>query len=793
VVHLLTRSFRRAVERELGSPLRMAPRIPRLRLRHPEAWIKLIYFALRCSAVMATGLAIQTGAASADSGPVHLNIQVGSAVRFALTNVSGAEFQAVTPLRLQLLTKAGGAGWLSNTYSSVVETGGTFRCAGVVHTPAGGEFEFADTYQPGSEPGSWLLQRSVAVLAAASEDAGFLTSFSVCASSPRPLNQYQAFIPGIWYGDNRAVPDDALAADLTESCFICREDRMPLPLVMLRDQLQGITLTLIHAHPDGATCLEDYSADRVVNAGIQVASLGVSGQANAAVTLCYPASEGERSYLLRRSHNRGWVERFHPCQPGVKHDYAIIIALSQQPGFSQAMRQAWRLGFAALHPPVAQVDIAASYEASIQLIAHWSRTTRGAPGVPFRLRLPRGELEDEEKINYQMGFVGQQIPLAYHLLRYGLLHTNGTLVSQGEATVDFWAAKAPMPNGLPRTWYDTWPEPHWRNYDTFLRVACDGMAGAILAYDAMAAAGRPQPGWLAFCRGFGDWLVANQNTDGSWYREYHLDGTPAHQGKQNSCHAIRYLVDLSKITGDRKYLESAVRAGNWCWTNTHLAFCYVGGTVDNPNVTDKEAGFMALEAFLALHDATGEERWLSAARQAADFTETWAYCWNVPIPTDDPRATYPRGASTTGFSLIACGHSGADLFLAGAPFYFYRLYLETGDVHYGEMARQLLHDTRQSLDLNGSLGYGYPGLCTEALSLAPPRGHGVNTWLPWLSYSMMQPVVNLEEAYGLMDTPLLDESGRQALLMKDREFGRTRGLHSSKAQDSVKPPRDSSP
>jgi hypothetical protein len=227
--------------------------------------------------------------------------------------------------------------------------------------------------------------------------------------------------------------------------------------------------------------------------------------------------------------------------------------------------------------------------------------------VPFRLRLPRGELEDQEKINYQMGFVGQQLPLACHLLRYGLEHTNEALVRKGAATVD--------------------------------------------------------------------------------------------------------------------------------------------------------------------------------------FTETWAYSWNVPIPAEDTRVTYPRGAATTGFSLIACGHSGADLFLAGAPFFFYRLYLQTGDRHYAEMARQLLYDTRQSMDINGSRGYGFPGLCAEALSLAPPRGRGVNTWVPWLSYSMMEPVVRLQQAYGMMDTPLLDDRQRKELLAKDQLFGRTRGLLTAKPR----PSQDSSP
>jgi hypothetical protein len=729
---------------------------------------------------------VGTRAETLDSEPVCLFVEAGGPVRFTLAKLPGGGFQVDQPICLQLLTQDGATVWLSNCYSSVIRSGSVLFCLGKVQTRAGSVFEFTDRFQPGLEKGCLMLSREVEVRRRADVDAGFLSRFSVRASTPQPLKQYEVFIPGIWYLDNRNVPAHALAGDLSEDYFICREDRIPIPLVMMRNKLQGATLTLIHCSPDGSTCLADYEADRVVNPQIQVASLGVLNQPNAAAALYYPASEGQRSYLRRgpdrgsRTQPEGWVERFHPVQPGVKHAYTLLIALSQEAGFPEAMRHAWRLGFEQLHPPVATVDVAACFEASIQLIARWSRITRGAPGVPFRLRLPQGELEDEEKINYQMGFVGQQIPLAYHLLRYGLLHTNEALVQKGEATLDFWATNSLTPEGLPRTWFDTWPEPHWRRYNTFLRVASDGMVGAVLAYDVMAAAGRPKAEWLAFCRKFGDWLVARQQPDGSWYREYNFDSTPASTGKQNSSHPIRYLVDLFKLTGDRQYLEAALRAGAWCWTNTHQAFCYVGGTVDNPNVMDKEAGFIALDAFLALHDATSEERWLKAAAQAADFTETWTYCWSVPIPAEDERVTYPRGATTTGFSLIACGHSGADLFLAGAAFLFYRLYLQTGDRHYADMARQFLYNTRQSMDINGSLGYGYPGLCTEALSLAPPRGRGVNTWLPWLSYSMMEPVAQLQETYGTMDIQLLPDEPRQELLVKDRQFGATRGLLTAK-------------
>ena len=184
---------------------------------------------------------------------------------------------------------------------------------------------------------------------------------------------------------------------------------------------------------------------------------------------------------------------------------------------------------------------------------------------------------------------------------------------------------------------------------------------------------------------------------------------------------------------------------------------------------------IALEAFLALHDLTGEPRWLVAAEQAADYAETWVYCWNVPLSADN-ESVYPRGAATTGFSLIACGHSGADLFMAIAPFPFYRLYLKTGDPHYADMARQLLYNPRQSVDHLGELGYGHPGLCTEAVSLAPPRGHGVDAWLPWLSFNMIEPLVRLRDTYGFMDAHTAFGPELSELRRSDQAFARRRGL-----------------
>ncbi|WP_226894705.1 hypothetical protein [Luteolibacter marinus] len=719
------------------------------------------------------------------AGNATLTVTVGETPLLRFNPQAGlpAECPLPGPLLLTVLSTTGSTHELSGTYDSVESDNAGLQCQGQLTTPAGSVFLFNDRYTATDE--AIELERRVAVESVAAIDEGFVSSFKLGLPGDRSLSERELFIPGICYRKNAHVPAHALAADLSEESIVVREDRMPLPLVMTRDPGSGFTAALIHLAPDGSTSMADAKPERLVDARLQFASLGIAGQAQPALTIKYPGIEGQRTYLKPRGQRRdthGWSERFHPVRKDIDHAYKLRIELAGHAGFPAALRSVWRSAFERIHPAPTRADIAGSYDAGMKLVAAWAGPHDGHYGLPFRLKLPEGRLEGKEHLNFQMGFVGQQLPLAYHLIRRGIETQDAAMTRQGEAMVDFWAKESRTPAGLPRTWFDTFPKPHWRDYNTFLRVASDGMTGALRAWDIMAWNDHKKPEWLRFCRGFGDWLVKQQNPDGSWFREFRQDGTPVDRGKQNTSHPIPFLLGLAIATGDGKYRAAALRAGDFCWRDVHEAFAYVGGTADNPNVIDKEAGFLALDAFLALHDATGDARWLEAASRAADFTETWAYCWNVPMPEDDPAVVFPKGAATTGFSVIATGHSGADLFLAGAPFLYYRLYLKTGDRHYAEFARQLLHDTRQSVDIDGSLGYGHTGLCTEAVSLASPRGRGVNTWLPWLTYSMVDPVANLQDAFRMTDMPVVEGERLEELRARDRSFGRVRGLRSAIAK-----------
>lgn len=699
-------------------------------------------------------------------------------------------FATRQPLSLQLLDSDGTTRWLESAYASVERQGESLRCTGTIKTSARSQFEFTDTYSCGTISNTILLSRTVAVRAVATNDTGFLTRFCLSGVQPVELRRQEIFIPGVWYRDHRHVPKHALAADPEDEFYLIREDRLPLPMVMMRDSRNGATLTLIHAAPDGSTSAADRGLGPVVDEHIQTASLGVFGQSNATLAIYYPCAEGERSYFAGRDRQRNsngelpkqWAERFHPVQLGVRHAYKVLLDVTTEPDFPSAMRHAWRTAYQTDYPAaqIAKVNLQTIYDASIQLIAGVCVITNGVAGIPFRLKMPSGELMSSSDINFQMGFVGQQIPLSYHLLRQGLLKNDQDARRKGEAIMDFWSANSLTPEGLPRIWYDTKPSPHWRHHNTFLRIACDGMIGAVDAWDVMKAHGFDRPQWLKFCQGFGDWLVKHQNAEGSWCREYDWSGTPVNDSPLNTVDAIPFLAKLYAATGQREYRDVALRAGDWSYRQVHEDFVYVGGTADNPNVMDKEAGYLALVAFLALHDLECEQRWLDAARQAADFTETWAYSWNIPIPDDTRPAAYPKGCPTTAFSLIAAGHSSADLFLAGGAFYYYRLSHATGDAHYAAMATQFLYDTKLAVDLNGSLGYGKPGLCTEALTLAPPRGRGVDAWLPWLTYNMIEPLARLQDTYGTMEIPPIGTALLNDLRTKDLGYSRTFGLENVK-------------
>jgi hypothetical protein len=276
----------------------------------------------------------------------------------------------------------------------------------------------------------------------------------------------------------------------------------------------------------------------------------------------------------------------------------------------------------------------------------------------------------------------------------------------------------------------------------YLRSYGDGVKALLKAYRQEKAAGRQHPETLAWCRRFADWLLTQQQPEGGFPRAWKAGtGSIVSASPNSSFSAIPLLVLLSQATGEKQYRDAAVRAANFCWDHGQSHGQFVGGTIDNPDVLDKEAATLSLEAYLLLAEATDQPLWLERARAAADFAETWIYCWNVPMPVDeqDDQLPWKRGVSTVGLQLISTGHSLVDAYMAFDADEFGWLYQQTGDRHYLEVARILLHNTKGMLALPGRpYDLAGPGWQQEHWSLAPIRGFGLHRgWLPWVATSQL--------------------------------------------------------
>ncbi|MDL2221803.1 T9SS type A sorting domain-containing protein [Parabacteroides sp. OttesenSCG-928-N08] len=647
----------------------------------------------------------------------------------------------------------------SGLYNSYSLSGKKLICKGVVESRRKSLFAFTDTYIA-KEKGIFELQRSLEVTEVKNGDTYFLSLFGFITdeqATKTTKNEY--FIPGVWYKGN-FTPDGNLPAGIPEAndtYFMYREDRITMPLVMFRSPSDKLTVSLIHKDSKCETVVSD-SENLFICKDYQYSSVGIKREDNVVyTTLAYPGSEYDR--------RAGRGHRWHPVEMGLKQEYHVEFCFSATADYAEAVEQTWNRAYELYDPTIYPVDLQESYEGLIETLQTYYVPNRemggirDAPGFPFQVTLtdfqPLG-------IDYQMGFVGMQIATGYYLFREGIEKKDDLTKEKGKAVLDFWAKSCLTKLGFPRTWYDPGLNGNTGRFrsGSDIRVCTGGMEGLIAAWCFAKRNGVEIPQWIDSCIRFGDWLVANQNKDGSYYYSYDQnvivsDKHPlSHANKYLTICAVRYLVELYIATGNEAYKTAALRAGEFCLERIHSRYMYVACVVDNPKTIDSESGQMALNGFLSLYDLTKEKRWLDAAEQAAIYTESWVYMFEIPVEKDRTGATaFPRDRSIVGQHLIAIGHSAADLGFAWSSFAFYRLYLATGNEHYLQTARISAHNTKQSMNWDGSLFPGQPkGLQLEAFQvMIPRRKDGIMTTLNWNYAAHLDPMFRFKDAFGTPD------------------------------------------
>lgn len=709
-----------------------------------------------------------------DLGGGHYGIAV------SLNNTS-LVYEQKEPLAVEVVTSNGGSSYYAGAYDNVQNLGADiYSCTGSVSSLNGSVFAFTDVYRKSSMAGTFNVSRTVVVQSVGPGDAGFSSRLAFRRPVPSAMSDYDFFAPSIWYKDNTYVSDHALASDYSDQRYWFREDRMPLPVFMLRQKSNGGTFSVFHKDADGSTFVGEDGLPRIIDGRMKFAAMGMENKDHPLVGMIYPGSEGERTGVWGMAASKRTAWRSHPVTTGFTQAYEMSFTLTEEPDYPSALKNTWQRYYNMEGPALYNVDLDAVYNAQIGILDNYWQSINGTAGVPFRIKLD-GTVESHLDYNFNMGFVGQQPGNASLLIREGILSDNSGLRSKGGQMIDFWVNNAIMPNGMPRTWYDPYPQT-WRNdYHTHMRVVGDGMSGILAAWNYEKKDGVDKPQWLNACITVANWLSSVQNPDGSFYQQYDFNsGNVVHTSKNNTSNVIPFLVDLYLVTGIREYRLMALAAGDFIYEDSHQNYKYAGGAADNPNITDKESASMALRAFLALYDMEKEGKWMDAALQTAHFYQTWVFAWEVPLPQNDPNMRFPKNRSVTGLSQIATGNNAADTYAAIDAFNFYRMYLYTGDAQLLYFSKLLLRNTKQYMnwDTSNPLPGMAPGFLGEAVNVMIPRGHGVDFFLPWQTYNLLEPMVLLQDAFqtGAYTIAAVEALSEGTIDSRHSVYSDTRGL-----------------
>jgi hypothetical protein len=680
------------------------------------------------------------------------------------------------PVTIEVYTKELSTKQVCNAlYSEVTSNNGVVTCEADVTTTGGTHFLVEDKYTKRDDEGSIEMSRKINIVNPKLVDYAFNSFFGLHDVRSKQMSDYNFFMPSLIYKNSENLPQNSIGNSFSDNYILAREERMALPFVMMQDVKNGNMLTLINLNSNPQTFKGDFGTGHMVDKNMKFASIGLFQEAGCvSAMICYPGSEGERTYADGSSSSyKRWAKRSHPVETDIDHSYTIVIKTDNAANFPESVEKSWKYAFDLYNSKILALNSNDIYNYCIELLDNYWMIVDGDPGFPFSVNLWDGTIKE---ISYSMGFVGMQISCAYYLYRQGLETGNNSYVDKGNQVIDFWVKNSLTVDGFPRTWYDPAPYKRFRT-PSYTREIQGGMEAVILAWATAKKHGIDKPEWLEYCKKAGDWMVRFQNTDGSYYLSYNHDNTPANTSKFCTSNLIRYLGYLFKATGDSRYKEAALKAGEFCYNNIHLEYKYIGSVIDNPGIKDKESGQKAVEAFLALYDLTGEKKWLDACVQAAIYTETYVYSWNIPMEIGDDPPEWPAAdKETTGLSIIATGHSGADCDFSYSSFEYFRLYLITGDSHFLHVSKMSQKNTKQTMNYDGNLNYKYRGLQTEAIRVVTPRGYGVKLWLPWITASAVDPLLKFKDAFNEMDIDQIVTLPPETLKSMNDEFARTQGI-----------------
>jgi hypothetical protein len=210
---------------------------------------------------------------------------------------------------------------------------------------------------------------------------------------------------------------------------------------------------------------------------------------------------------------------------------------------------------------------------------------------------------------------------------------------------------------------------------------------------------------------------------------------------------IAPLCQASRLFAEPQHRQAAIKAGEH-YAARHLSMRepYWGGALD-ASCEDKEGAYAAFQGFLALHELTGEARFLEWARHACDVVLSYLVLWDIDLP---PGRLRDHAFKTAGWTVVSPQNQHIDAYGVIMAPEIYRLGDIIKDQRLKKLAVVMYRACGQLIDPYGSQGeqpqHTNYTQARAAQELRALRGGYNETWTVfWITAHFLNAAAQLKE------------------------------------------------
>lgn len=536
-----------------------------------------------------------------------------------------------------------------------------------------------------------ILQRKVTCVKGIKPEGVRITEeFRITDSAATSFDDYELIFPGAFYNKND-TDEDGMDDYLGTFEQDYKDDRNPGLSETLWCSKSKNYVALIRADVPGQdeNVTRKQIRERHFLLDTEIGSLGFSPsvyRTNEAILRCdYPFHE-RNSFCLNVDAS-GWAG-YKEMKEGDEFNVSYMIACGMADDLTDAGWQISKLQMdRILHENIQlKFTIQESMDCRRELTHNSYREfpdKKDCPAGYFVHFSPRQSYGKQNILEY--GFSGQQQMLAYVMLRAARHLKSEEHRRRVLKTLEFFCKRCVSEAGIPYGLYDVDKEdyifwwtgvlfPFQYSHDrkelerylgkqvvsavlpvaeelkkikgNYTRTMVESMYYMWLCYKTEREDGVIHEEWKRIVINFCDKFAEIQNEDGSWNRAYTMEGDPVLKPEMwfgcndiergsGSIFPIEVIAEIFQETGEEKYRSACRRAADFICRNYVKEIKYIGGlndTTHKKSVKIDAVGVMfAMRSLLRTYEITGEDKYLKAAEKASEVLASWTYLWDIPF------------------------------------------------------------------------------------------------------------------------------------------------------------------